>query len=299
MGQLLRMAAGAILLAAMAGCGRGHGAAESIPAAAPAVAPRVATITPAGTDLLVGMGAADHLVAVSNYDEDRPETAGKPRIGDYQSIDWEKLAPLHPQILIVFYAADRIPSVLQQQCDSMGIQIFNVKLEELDDIYREAEALGQAVGEQQRADAAVANLKSQLASVAARVAGRPVVKTLIVTGDSGLDIAGPHTFLDEIVTIAGGQNVAAVLGKRYSTVDGEMLASLAPDAVIQLIPDGEKTPQVVQQAKQFWDSMGDLPSVKNHRVYIVTDWYAEQPGFHVGDLASEFADLLHPETKAH
>lgn len=258
----------------------------------------MATITPAGTDLLIGMGAADHLVAVSNYDEDRPETADKPRIGDYQSIDWERLAPLHPQILIVFYAADRIPSTLQQQCDSMGIKIFNAQIEQLDDIYREAEALGQDVGEQARAGATIAALKSQLSAVQARVAGHSIVKTLIVTGDSGLDIAGPNTFLDELVTIAGGKNVAAGLGKRYSTIDGEMLASLAPDAVIQLIPGGEKTPQVVQQAKQFWDSMGDLPAVKNHRVYFVTDWYAEQPGFHVGDLASEFADLLHPETKS-
>jgi iron complex transport system substrate-binding protein len=294
MGQLLRIAAGTIFLAALAGCGRGHANAPQAPAPAE---PRVATITPAGTDLLIGMGAADHLVAVSNYDEDRPETAGKPRIGDYQSIDWEKLAPLQPQILIVFYAADRIPSTLQQQCDSMGIKIFNVKLETLDDIYSEADALGQAVGEEQRAQTAIAGLKSQLAGVAARVAGRAIVKTLIVTGDSGLSVAGPNTFLDEIVTIAGGKNVAAGLGKRYSTIDGEMLASLAPDAVIQLIPDGQKTPQVVEQAKQFWDSLTDLPAVKNHRVYFVTDWYAEQPGFHVGDLASEFADLLHPDTK--
>jgi ABC-type Fe3+-hydroxamate transport system substrate-binding protein len=42
--------------------------------------------------------------------------------------------------------------------------------------------------------------------------------------------------------------------------------------------------------------MPDLPAVKNHRVYVLTDWYSELPGFRIGELAAKFADLLHPET---
>src|SRR5690242_14198194 len=56
----------------------------------PAVGPTLASLSPAATDLLVGMGAGDHLIAVSNFDADRDETRGLPRVGDYRTQDWEK-----------------------------------------------------------------------------------------------------------------------------------------------------------------------------------------------------------------
>src|SRR4051794_40169039 len=42
--------------------------------------PRIASLVPAASDLLIGMGAADHLVAVSNWDTKRPENEKLPRV---------------------------------------------------------------------------------------------------------------------------------------------------------------------------------------------------------------------------
>src|SRR5512133_3272282 len=56
---------------------------------------RVASLVPAATEMLVGMGAGDRLVAVSNY-ESSPVVKDLPRVGDYQSTDWETLARLRP-----------------------------------------------------------------------------------------------------------------------------------------------------------------------------------------------------------
>jgi iron complex transport system substrate-binding protein len=88
------------------------------------------------------------------------------------------------------------------------------------------------------------------------------------------------------------------LHKPYPEVDREMIMSLAPDVIIRLVPDGDQKPQVVQQGDRIWDTIPDLPAVKNHRVYVLTDWYAEMPGFRVADLAQQFAAILHPQTAA-
>src|ERR1700744_3416424 len=61
--------------------------------------PTVASMVPAATDILLGMGAGDHLVAVSNYDTANPGAARLPRVGDYQNTDWEKLASLKPDVI--------------------------------------------------------------------------------------------------------------------------------------------------------------------------------------------------------
>jgi len=257
---------------------------------------RVASITPAGTDLLIGIGAGDRLVGVSNFDDDREGTAGKPRIGDYQSINWEKLAGLRVNVLVLQYATDRLPAYLLQQCDVLGIRVVNLQLDTIDDIYKSMIELGDAVADPAAGRNGAEELKSQLETVATRVRGLPRVRALVVTNYESFSLAGPGEFLDEILTIAGGENAAKGLGKPYPQVDREMILTLAPETVIRLVPDGDRKPQVVQQGDRIWDILADgVPAVKNHRVYVMTDWYAELPGFRVGELAEKFAEVLHPE----
>jgi iron complex transport system substrate-binding protein len=295
MGQAGKMGAaaraiGAIVIAiGLARCGPG-----SDQHADQAGAVRIASITPAGTDLVIGLGAGDDLVGVSNYDDDREGTAGKPRVGDYQTINWEKLAILNPTILILQYAQDRIPADIQQRCDASGIRVVNLKLDTLEEIYGDLQTLGDAIGRPDKGRDATNTLKSKLDAVRNRVAGLPPVRTLIVTGDDSFSLAGPGEFLDQLLQIAGGQNAAKPLGNPYPSVDREMILSLSPDVVIRLVPDGDKKPQVLAQGQRTWDSLSDLPAVKNHRVFVVTDWYCELPGFRLGELADQFADILHP-----
>src|ERR1700728_4109374 len=124
--------------------------------------PRIASITPAGTDLLVGIGAADRIVAVSNYDDDREGIAGKPHIGDYQNIDWEKLSQSGANILILQYAADRLPPYISQRCADMGIRVVNLKIDTIDEICQAMIQLGDAIGEHSAGATAAANLRATL-----------------------------------------------------------------------------------------------------------------------------------------
>jgi iron complex transport system substrate-binding protein len=258
---------------------------------------RVASTTPAGTDLLIAIGGADNLVAVSDFDDDREGTAGKPRIGDYQNIDWEKLASVRPQYLLLEESEDRISDAIRQRCSDLGIQIVNLKIENLQDIESTMMQLAIVVHRGVQAAQAIYDLQATLAAIQARTSAAPPVRTLIVTSDDGLSVAGPGTFLDNLLTMAGGKNAAAGIGRPYTTLDPEMLASLSPDVIIQLIPDAQRTPQVMDQVTRFWTSIPNLPAVKNRRVYVLTDWFALEPGSHVGRLAEEFADVLHPDLK--
>ena len=67
--------------------------------------PTVASTVPAATDLVVGMGLADRLVAVSTFDP-----GPLPKAGDYQTTDWELLATLRPTVLLTAIDDDRQPA---------------------------------------------------------------------------------------------------------------------------------------------------------------------------------------------
>ena len=254
--------------------------------------PTVASLSPAATDLLVGMGSADHLVAVSNYDAQRPEIAGLPRVGDYRTQDWEKLAALRPDKMVIQLRRDRMPAGLAERAKDLGIELVNLEIDDLDDVLAAYGVLGEAVNEPDKAKAAESDLRRQLETVAHRVKGRPKVPTLIIVEAGGRSVAGRGTFLHDMLTAAGGENVAAGMDNAWPTVDREKILELAPQAVIHLLPGA--SPQEVAQARRFWEAMPDLPAVKNKKVHLLTEPYVMLPGHQLGKVAEQFAMVLHP-----
>jgi len=115
------------------------------------------------------------------------------------------------------------------------------------------------------------------------------VPTLICLDEMGTAAAGPLTFLDEILMIAGGKNVLDEKSPHWPSIDREKLNALAPVAVIELLPGA--TPQVLHRAKDFWSS---LPGDVGTHVTYVTDAWALTPGFECGTLAEKFSTALHP-----
>jgi iron complex transport system substrate-binding protein len=258
------------------------------------VGPTVATVTPAGTDLVIGIGAADHLVAVSDLDEDRDGTVGLPRVGDFDTIDWEILAAAKPKILVTQYG-NRMPPGLIDRCNDLGIQVIDVRLDLIEDLYREADKLGAALNVEQSEQAAVAKLKQDLAAVAIKAAAFSRVRAALAISDGAtIGLIGPGSFHDQLLSIAGGINVAAGFHKSYISIDREQLTALNPDVILDLEPVPSTTPQQLLQVQKFWQSMPDLPALVHKRICTITAPYCLRPGWHAAELAEQFAEKLHP-----
>jgi len=263
------------------------------PASSFAAQPTVASLSPAATDLIIGIGAANHLLAVSDYDESRPGTVGLPKVGNWNQIDWEKLAVISPKILVTQFG-NRMPPDVLPQCKSLGIQVIDVRLDNLSDIYHQADVLGKALGEQPIEKANVRKMQDGLAAIAKSVAGLPKIRTAIAVFDDGrIGLIGPNRFHDDLLTIAGGINVADKFHNPFIDVDGEQLTALAPDVILDLQPIPPTTPQEIQQDQRFWKTLPDVPAVKNGRVFRITAPYAMRPGWHAVQLTETFAQKLH------
>lgn len=254
--------------------------------------PRIASLVPAATDLIVSMDAKDHLVAVSNWDKDRPEIVGLPRVGDYQELDWEKVALARPDVMIVFMDPQRMPAGVVRRAEQLHIQLVNVKTERVADVFSTIDSLGQLMKEPQKAAGLSKRIHAQLDAVAARVAGKPPVPALLARADEGFEIIAGDTFTDDLLTLAGGKNVAGQMSTRYPSTDAERIMEMSPAVVFHLLPDG--TEQSVDRVKRMWARLEKLPATRDKRVFVMTDWYVLHPGAHIGDVAEAFADKLHP-----
>jgi len=294
--QRLIIAAGGIF--ALLCCISCEKSAPPVADSAPATQPRritVASLSPAATDLIVGMGLADRLIAVSNYEPPRAETDKLPRVGDYRTADWERIGRLKPTLIITQYRDDKMPEGFRERCASLGISIFNRKIDSLDDAFNTIAELGAVLGEPEKAAAAQERWRQRMSALAARVGDRPRPRTLLVVGESGLSVAGPGTFLDNLLTAAGGHN-ALTGGPDYSTIDREKLSAIDPEVIIQLLPGA--SPQQIEQADAFWRSMPQLAAVKSGRVYKITDPDVLLPGFNCPRTAERFAEILHARAPA-
>lgn len=250
---------------------------------------KVASLVPAATDLMIGMGAGEHLVAISNYDIDREATRDLPKVGDYQTVDWERLQSLRPQYLIIFQRPDRVPAGMRQQADAMGVHFINVQTETLEDLYGAMHRLGDIIQKPELARAAEQKLRGELDAVRASVQGKPRIPTLIVRDEKATAVVGRGTFINELLEIAGGENVIDTIG--WPDIDRERLMSLKPQAIIQLL--SAAPPQVERQAMRVWDDLNEIPAVRDKHVHLINEWYTQQPGYHVAELARQMAAALH------
>jgi iron complex transport system substrate-binding protein len=249
----------------------------------------VASLSPAATEILIGLGVADRLVAVSNYDADRDETASLPRVGDYQTTDWERLAAVRPRVMVTQSAADRLPPGMVAKAAGLNIQLVNVPITRAADIAAAMRTLGRVAGDPQAGAAAADQFEQRMAALRERTKSGRRVRTLIVIDDAGRGVAGRDNYLNDALESAGGENV--IRGPQpYPTIDREILIDLDPEVIFQLLPDA--SPQVRAAAQQLWTSMPNLRAVRDGRVHIFTDAWVLRPSHHVAELAQRFAAAL-------
>jgi iron complex transport system substrate-binding protein len=233
---------------------------------------RVVSLVPSATETLRAMGAADVLVGRTDFDT-APWAAALPSVGGGIEPNLEALVALEPD-LIVRFAGEQDPRT-PSRLDELGVPHLAVRPDRIEDIYRTARLLGDATGYAAAADALVETIREGLATVGSSVRGLPRVQVAYVLGGTPPWVAGPGTYIDEVVSLAGGDNAFADLGALYSAVSPEELR--ARDIEVVLLSAG---------------ATYDRSLTPGARVEVVGD-ALEIPGPGVVDAAYRVAELLH------
>ena len=255
--------------------------------------PAIASLSPAATDLLLGMGAGDHLVAVSDYDTDE-RAVRLPRVGAYQSFDFERLAEVRPDVMIVQKDPASLPPGAKQNAEQLGITFYNAKIDRLRDIIDEVGRLATLVGEDPEAmrrkfTAALDAGRALPADYYERAAASGP-RVLVLLNDELSFAAGRDNYLDDLILNSGGRNAIGEGLVAWPQLDREALLSLEPEAVVLILPDA--TPAQLAAAEANWNAVADAMNVPWADVTVVTDSYAMIPGWRVVELANLLRDAV-------
>lgn len=282
---------------------------------------RIASLVPSATEMLFALGLGDSVVGVTHECDFPPPAASelphltatvlpqglsageidaavKSTVGEGKalySLDEERLANLAPDVIVtqavcevcavsfedVVAIAARLPGpprVLQQDPSTLG--------DVLDDVTR----LGQELGISERARELRGDLEGRLASIRG-IAGE--ADPLRVVALEWLDppFVGGH-WIPEMISIAGGLDVAGRAGVKSPEVAWEDLAALDPDVVVAM-PCGWYLEESRTQALEHWQRIEALGADRVVAVDAASTF--SRPGPRLVDGVELLAHILHPD----
>lgn len=250
--------------------------------------PRVVTLSPALTTLMFQMGLGDHVVGVTNLCVLPEGSAPRRVVGDRLSSGQnpEAIATVDPDFVLIQQDIRDFASLKQIK---PKVQVEHFQIETLAHIGEAMERLGRIVNKPEVGRDFRSKFDSQLRGIREKYAGvaRPRVLFVMTYGDQD-SAAGPGSFMQEMIEIAGGTNAVTTSG-RWQSQNAESILAMAPDHVVVLT-----SAQEAQAARKHWIDLRVSPE----RIHIVTDNNWTIPTMRLADLTESLGQMIHPELSA-
>jgi iron complex transport system substrate-binding protein len=260
-----------------------------------APAQRIISLAASNTEIVFALGAGGQLVGRDEFSDYPPEALNVQSIGSlYPKVNPEVILALKPDLVLAggITNPDDVKALA-----GLGLIVYTThNATGLDDIYSDILGVGQLTGRSADAEKIVADMKARVQTVRAKTAAladRPKVFYEIDATDPAKPYtAGPGSFIDQLLTLAGAANVGNVSTQPYFQISLEELVAQDP-AIIVLgsFTYGGQTPELVK-TRAGWDK---ITAVKNGAMYTFDDNLVSRPGPRIVVGLETLAKLIHPD----
>lgn len=268
-------------------------AARPEPGAPAQARPRVVSLHPAATEILLALEAAGLLAA--RMEGDGPLRAGTsgaadfaelPSVGEMLTPNLELLASTEPDLVIAWAGADL--SALTRVVERRGGRVEAIAVDRLGDVPPAIHAVGAWVGRAEAAARLALAFESTLRQARAHPPAGPRPRVLWIVWSDPIVVAGPGTFIQDVIEVAGGENAAASVEAPWPRLGMESIVALDPDVVVW--PEGPGLFNAAElTARGGWRS---LRAVEEGRVVVVDAERYHDAGPEIADAALDFARNL-------
>ena len=225
--------------------------------AASSALPRIVTLVPSLGDDAFAIGA--DVAGVSKF-TNLPRGKAVPSIADFQSVDVERVIELHPAVVIGIPSQARFIAPLQ----SSSVRVVLIPDDSFDDIFADLAAVGRLSNRGAQATALAAALRAETARLQRGVTWKTRPSVLFALGTGPIWTAGPHSYIDRLISIAGGRNAASALTTPWGEFSEEALLRAQPDVIIA----ARDTNLTSVLDREPWRS---LNAVRRRHVFIVPE----------------------------
>lgn len=252
---------------------------------------KIVSLMPSNTEIVYALGLEKELVGVTSNDDYPKSVKKKAQVGD-MNVNAEKVIALNPDLVLAHASSMGVSDEVFKQIESAGIPVFVVKdSTTFDTVYDSITQIGKLTGKTKEANQTIKDMKEKVASIekkAKTISKEDRKKVWIeVSGAPEIYTTGKGTFMNEMLTMIGADNVAAS-EKGWVKFSEEQVVKLNPDVIIATY-DADKNEIMKRPA---WSSM---TAVKEGNIEKVDQNKINRLGPRIVDGLEDLAKAVYPE----
>jgi len=251
---------------------------------------RIVTLAPSLTDVVLGLGLRDRLVGVTHLD-DAPEVAALPRVGGFLDPNPEAILALSPDLVLWVTDGGALPAVRRlaelSAASRHPFPILALDVVSVADVLATPRVVGEALGAPDAGARLSRELEATIDGVRRRAERLPRRRALFVVGREPLVVAGPGSFPDELLRIAGAENVVKG-GRPWPVYPLEKAVADDPDVVVDA---------ALREPAEGIRRLAAIPAVRRGAVVRLPDDDLLRPGPRMVHGVEDLLVALHPEAR--
>jgi len=167
--------------------------------------------------------------------------------------------------------------------------VFVTNPRSLSGIYRSILQLGALTGKQDSAAAVVAAMKRQEDAIRVKAVGLEPIRALLIVSVHPLMCVGKNTFINQLVQLAGGNNLAQRASGSYPTYSREAVVADNPQVLIVMSDAGAAT----EELTRLFPEWSTILAVRGHCVFRIDSDLVSRPGPRATNALESLFSLLH------
>ena len=255
---------------------------------------RIITTAPSNTEILIGLGVGDKLVAVDTYSEGIEGLSGDVPRMDLNNPDAEAIIALEPDLIIasgynkIGTAEDPYKAIVEA-----GIPVVYIpSSDSIEGIYKDIEFIASLVNEDKKGEEIISDMKEKIAKY--EELGKTIKNKKKVYFEIGpapsLFSFGKNTFLNEMLEVIGAENIFKDEDSWFAPTE-EAILDANPDVILTKV-DYVENPTEEILARDGWEN---IKAIENGDVYYIDANSAARGNQNIIKALDEMAKAVYPD----
>jgi len=251
---------------------------------------RIVSLAPSLTETVYALGLQDHLVGDTEFCDYPADAQKKTKVGGGINPSLELIANLHPDIVLVTKAFNRLETV--QSLENLGISSYATDPRTVEEIISSSKKLSDVLGAPEAGATLAGEMKRRLVDLQQRIGARPPKRVLFVVWTQPLISVGKHTFIADALRLAGATSIVDS-AQDWPQVSLEEIARLQPDLLVFAESHSESASPAVE-ALATLPGWSIVEAISKRRVAVISD-AVNRPAPRIVSAIEDLAKQLHPD----
>lgn len=175
---------------------------------------RIISLVPSWTETLFAIGAGERVVGCTRFcEEPRDRVQGLPKVGGTKDVDVERVLALRPDLVIANQEENTRHAV--EALRARGVNVLLTFAHGVREAISELRAIGEASGAAEAAKECARRIEQAVSKIEAAAKDLARVAVAVFVWRDPWMVAGPATYIDDLVRLCGGDNVFGTRPRRY------------------------------------------------------------------------------------